>query len=102
MSESPPEANTEETWDPKVARWQWEEFTKPGRFADRVVDLAERCAGEDIGADSAIGVLGAMTGPRSRAALGRLSAKPNGPAGWENAEAAQGMLLAPASRGTSH
>jgi hypothetical protein len=65
----------------------------PGRFADWAVGLAERCVAEDIGADSAIELLGAMGGPAARAALQRLSVKPDGPASWENAEAAQGMLL---------
>ncbi|MDQ0751003.1 hypothetical protein QF034_005234 [Streptomyces africanus] len=65
----------------------------PGRFADWAVGLAERCVAEDIGADSAIELLGAMGGPEARAALERLSVKPDGPASWENAEAAQGMLL---------
>lgn len=66
----------------------------PGRFADWAVDLAECCVAEDIGVDSAIELLGAMGGPEARAALERLSVKPDGPASWENAEAAQSMLIA--------
>jgi hypothetical protein len=65
----------------------------PGRFADWAVGLAERCVTEDIGADWAIELLGATGGPEARAALQRLSVKPDGPASWENAEAAQGMLF---------
>ncbi|MGW0374900.1 hypothetical protein ACWDZW_39730 [Streptomyces coeruleorubidus] len=65
----------------------------PGRFADWAVGLAERCVTEDIGADSAIELLGAMGGPAAKAALRRLSVKPDGPASWENAEAAQGTLF---------
>ncbi|MFF8936957.1 hypothetical protein ACF08O_19885 [Streptomyces paradoxus] len=64
----------------------------PGRFADWAVTPAECCVTEDIGADAAIELLGAMGGPEARAALERLSVKPNGPAAWENAEAAQGAL----------
>ncbi|OUD00884.1 hypothetical protein [Streptomyces swartbergensis] len=64
-----------------------------GRFADWTVDLAERCVTEDIVADSAIELLGTMGGPEARAALERLSVKPDGPASWENAEAAQSMLF---------
>ncbi|MEU0191632.1 hypothetical protein ABZ250_17450 [Streptomyces afghaniensis] len=65
----------------------------PGRFADWAVDTAERCVIEDIGADSAIELLGAMGSPEARAALDRLSVKPGGPASWDNAEAAQGKLF---------
>ncbi|WP_432117137.1 hypothetical protein [Streptomyces sp. bgisy032] len=65
----------------------------PGRFADWAVDAAERCVTEDIGADSAIELLGAMRTREARAALQRLSAKPDGPAGWDNAEAARNMLF---------
>ncbi|MFF9816224.1 hypothetical protein [Streptomyces sp. NPDC014006] len=67
--------------------------TDPGRFADWAVSLAERCVIEDIGADSAIELLGAMGGAESRAALERLAVKPDGPATWDNAEAAQSMLF---------
>jgi hypothetical protein len=73
----------------------------PGRFADWAVALAERCVTEDIGADSAIELLGAMGGPEPRAALERLSVKPEGPASWENAEAAQSMLFERWSEGTN-
>ncbi|MFD6171357.1 hypothetical protein [Streptomyces coeruleorubidus] len=73
----------------------------PGRFADWAVDLAERCVTEDIGADSAIELLGAMGVPESSAALERLSVKPDGPASWENAEAAQSMLFERGSEGTN-
>lgn len=72
----------------------------PGGFADWAVGLAERCVTEDIGADSAIELLGAMGGPAARAALQRLSVKPDGPASRENAEAAQGMLFDRWSDGT--
>ncbi|MYS94158.1 MULTISPECIES: hypothetical protein [Streptomyces] len=72
----------------------------PGRLADWAVGLAERCVSADIGADSAIDLLGAMGGPEARAALERLSGKPDGPASWENAEAAQGMLFDRWSDGT--
>ncbi|MGX1560842.1 hypothetical protein [Streptomyces sp. NPDC055506] len=65
----------------------------PGRFADWAVVLAERCVTEDIGADSAIELLGAMAGPEAKAALERLSAKPGGPASWDNAEAARSRLF---------
>jgi hypothetical protein len=64
----------------------------PGRFAGWAVQLAERCVIADIGADLAIELLGAMDGPEARAALERLSVKPAGPASWDNAEAALGML----------
>lgn len=64
----------------------------PGRFADWAVALAECCVTEDIGADAAVELLGAMGGPEAWAALERLSVKPDGPAAWENAEAAQGEL----------
>lgn len=64
----------------------------PGRFAEWAVELTERCVIEDIGADSAIELLGAMGGPEAMAALERLSVKPSGPASWDNAEAALGML----------
>ncbi|MFC8140697.1 hypothetical protein ACFUKV_02820 [Streptomyces paradoxus] len=64
----------------------------PGRFADWAVALAERCVTEDIGADAAIELLGAMGGPEAWAALERLSVKPDGPAAWENAEAARSTL----------
>jgi hypothetical protein len=64
----------------------------PGRFAEWAVELAERCVIEDIGADSAIELLGAMDAPETRGALERLAAKPGGPASWDNAEAALGML----------
>lgn len=64
----------------------------PGRFAEWAVDLAERCVLEDIGADMAIELMGAMDGPETRAALKRLSVK-SGPVSWDNAEAAQGMLF---------
>jgi hypothetical protein len=72
----------------------------PGRFADWAVSLAERCVSEDIGPDSAVELLGAMGGPAARAALQRLSVTPDGPASWENAEAAQGMLFDRWSDGT--
>jgi hypothetical protein len=72
----------------------------PGRFADWAVGLAERCVTEDIGADSAIELLSLTGGPEARAALERLSVKPDGPASWENAEAAQGMLFDRWSDGT--
>ncbi|MDG9711987.1 hypothetical protein [Streptomyces sp. DH10] len=72
----------------------------PGRFADWVVDLAERCVTENIGADSAIELLGAMGGPEAGAALERLSVKPDGPASWENADAARSMLFDRWSEGT--
>ncbi|MGC5036815.1 hypothetical protein ACPXCS_12525 [Streptomyces sp. DT190] len=65
----------------------------PGRFAEWAVDLAERCVTEDIGADSALELLGAMRTRTARAALERLSAKPDGPASWDNAEAAQSVLF---------
>ncbi|CAL9561504.1 hypothetical protein [Streptomyces sp. enrichment culture] len=65
----------------------------PGRFAEWAVELAERCVTEDIGADSALELLGAMRTSKARAALQRLSAKPNGPATWQNAEAAQSILF---------
>jgi hypothetical protein len=65
----------------------------PGRFADWAVGLAERCVIEDIGADSAIELLGAVGTPVAKAALERLSVKPGGPASWDNAEAAQGALF---------
>ncbi|MCK8434419.1 hypothetical protein G3I77_15735 [Streptomyces sp. D2-8] len=74
-----------------VFRWLALE-ADPGRFADWAVGLAERCVTEDIGADSALELLGAMGGPEARAALERLSVKPDGPASWENAEAAQSTL----------
>ncbi|GGW88861.1 hypothetical protein [Streptomyces lomondensis] len=74
----------------------------PGRFADWAVGLAERCVTADIGADSAIELLGAMGGPDARAALERLSVKPGGPARWENAEAAQSTLFDLESEGPSH
>ncbi|MGW0864049.1 hypothetical protein [Streptomyces sp. NPDC002611] len=74
----------------------------PGRFADWAVALAERCVTEDIGADSAIELLGTMGGPEARAALERLSVKPGGPASWDNAEAAQSTLFGLGSEGTSH
>jgi hypothetical protein len=64
----------------------------PGRFADWAVDLAERCVTEDIGADPAIELLGALGSPAARAALERLSVMPDGPASRENAKAAQSML----------
>ncbi|UUU29831.1 hypothetical protein JIX56_08000 [Streptomyces sp. CA-210063] len=64
----------------------------PGRFAEWAVELAERCVIEDIGADMAIELLGAMGGTEARAALERLSVKPGGPASWDNADAALGML----------
>ncbi|MFI6376362.1 hypothetical protein [Streptomyces sp. NPDC050546] len=73
----------------------------PGRFADWSVELAERCVTEDIGADSAIELLGAMDSPEARTALERLSVKPDGPASWENAEAAQSTLFDLGSGGTS-
>ncbi|MER8222495.1 hypothetical protein ABTZ58_18265 [Streptomyces sp. NPDC094143] len=65
----------------------------PGRFAEWAVELAERCVTEDIGADSALELLGAMRTSEARAALQRLSAKPDGPATWQNAEAAQSILF---------
>ncbi|MFF8670971.1 hypothetical protein [Streptomyces sp. NPDC015242] len=46
----------------------------PRRFAGWAVSLAERCVVEDLGADSAVKLLGAMADPESRAALRRLSA----------------------------
>jgi hypothetical protein len=64
----------------------------PGRFAEWAVELAERCVIEDIGADPAIELLGAMDAPKARGALERLAVKPGGPASWDNAEAALGML----------
>ncbi|MEU4483609.1 hypothetical protein AB0H94_01765 [Streptomyces purpurascens] len=73
----------------------------PGRFADWAVGLAERCVTEDIGADPAIELLGAMGSPEARAALERLSVKPGGPASWENAEAAQSTLFDLGNEGTS-
>ncbi|AMW12610.1 hypothetical protein A4E84_25870 [Streptomyces qaidamensis] len=71
----------------------------PGRFADWAVALAECCVTEDIGADAAIELLGAMGGPEAWAALERLSMQPDGPAAWKNAEAAQGALWNPENRG---
>lgn len=65
----------------------------PGRFADWAVKLAERCVIADIGADSAVELLGAIGGPQARAALERLSVKPGGRASWDNAEAAQRVLF---------
>ncbi|MFB7928763.1 hypothetical protein ACFC4C_06605 [Streptomyces sp. NPDC056039] len=65
----------------------------PGCFADWAVTLAERCVTEDIGAESAIELMGAMGGPEARTALERLSVKRGGPASWENAEAAQSTLF---------
>lgn len=56
------------------------------------MELAERCVIEDIGADLAVELLGAMDGPEARAALARLSVRPAGPASWDNTEAAVGML----------
>ncbi|MFE8960697.1 hypothetical protein [Streptomyces iakyrus] len=73
----------------------------PGRFAPWAVDLAERCVIEDIGADPAVELLGAMGSPEARAALERLSVKPGGPASWENAEAAQNTLFDLGSEGSS-
>ncbi|MCA1222428.1 hypothetical protein [Streptomyces sp. 8L] len=64
----------------------------PGRFAAWAVELAERCVIEDIGADPGLALLGAMAVPEAVAALERLSVKPEGPASWDNAEAALGML----------
>ncbi|MEU5394258.1 hypothetical protein [Streptomyces tibetensis] len=75
-----------------VVRWLALD-SAPGRFADWAVNAAERCVIEDIGADSAIELLGAMGSPEARAALDRLSVKPDGPASWDNAEAAQGRLF---------
>ncbi|MEV5355166.1 hypothetical protein [Streptomyces sp. NPDC052693] len=65
----------------------------PARFAEWAVELAERCVTEDIGADSALELLGAMRTPQARAALRRLSAQPDGPATWQNAEAARSILF---------
>ncbi|MGX5212900.1 hypothetical protein ACWKT3_30140 [Streptomyces violaceus] len=74
----------------------------PRHFAEWAVGLAERCVTEDIGADSAIELLGATGSPEARAALERLSVKPGGPASWENAEAAQSTLFDLGSEVTSH
>jgi hypothetical protein len=74
----------------------------PGRFADWAVGLAERCVIEDIGADPAVELLGAVGSPEAKAALGRLAVKPGGPASWQNAEAAQSTLFDLGSEGTSH
>ena len=73
----------------------------PRRFDPWAVDLAERCVIEDIGAEQAVELLGGMGSPEARAALERLSAKPDGPASWENAEAAQSTLFDLGSEGTS-
>ncbi|MEU3843291.1 hypothetical protein AB0E88_25025 [Streptomyces sp. NPDC028635] len=67
--------------------------TDPSRFADWAVSLAERYVIADMGADSAIELLGAMGGAEPKAALERLAAKPDGPATWDNAEAAESMLF---------
>ncbi|MEV7077407.1 hypothetical protein AB0N88_02455 [Streptomyces sp. NPDC093516] len=65
----------------------------PARFAEWAVELAECCVTEDIGADSALELLGAMRTPEARAALRRLSAQPDGPATWQSAEAARSILF---------
>ncbi|NNH68868.1 hypothetical protein HLB23_03080 [Nocardia uniformis] len=64
----------------------------PACFAEWAVELAEHCVIEDIGADSAIELLGAIAGPEARTALERLSVKQGGPASWDNAEAAATRL----------
>lgn len=53
---------------------------------------AERHLIEEIGADSAIELPGALGSSEARAALWRLSVKPDCAASWDNVEAAQGVL----------
>ncbi|MFE6526059.1 hypothetical protein [Streptomyces sp. NPDC057794] len=65
----------------------------PARFGEWAVELAERCVTEDIGADSALDFLGALRTEEAVSALRRLSAQPNGPASWQNAEAARSVLF---------
>ncbi|OAH13787.1 hypothetical protein [Streptomyces jeddahensis] len=72
----------------------------PGRFAGWAVGLAERCVVADIGADSAIELLGAIGDADAVAALRRLADKTDTPASWENADAALGMLAELEDRGT--
>jgi hypothetical protein len=67
----------------------------PGRFAGWTVESAERCLIEEIGADSAVDLLGTLGSSEARAASGRLSVKPDSAASWDNAEAAQGVFFDP-------
>jgi hypothetical protein len=69
-----------------------------GRFAGWTVESAERCLIEEIGADSAIELLGTLGSSEARAASRRLSVKPDSATSWDNAEAAQGGALRPAAR----
>ncbi|MDQ0715908.1 hypothetical protein QFZ55_005360 [Streptomyces luteogriseus] len=59
------------------------------------MESAERCLIEEIGADSAIELLGTLGSSEARVASGRLSMEPDSAASWDNAEAAQGVFFDP-------
>jgi hypothetical protein len=67
----------------------------PGRFAGWTVESAERCLIEEIGADSAIELLGTLGSSEARVASGGLSMEPDSAASWDNAKAAQGVFFDP-------
>lgn len=67
----------------------------PGRFAGWTVESAERCLIEEIGADSAIELLGTPGGSEARAALGRLSVKPDSAASWDKRKRLRGAFFDP-------
>lgn len=61
----------------------------PGRFADWTVESAKRCVIEEVGADSAIELPGALGEFGGQGGSGVSVGEADSAASWDNAEAAQ-------------